>query len=227
MRSGARRDFRKMRLSLCPSRLSPFLARLLPNGPSTSCVRCCSSSSPTGLPAHARARRRPRGGDGGVPERARPDPRRAGAEHLRRAVAAGVRRRPAMAAGRRVVDVHQLADLGHPRRAGVAVPVPQPSFYFVRNMFLVAFGVALIGYTVFPTAPPRFLPEWGFFDSVSDFTGVAAGQRDGQRAVQPVRRGALDARRLRAHDRHSAVPAGQVARAEGLLVRSTRCSSSS
>ena len=47
-----------------------------------------------------------------------------------------------------------------------------PSFYFVRNMFLVAFGVALIGYTVFPTAPPRFFPEWGFFDAVSDFTGI-------------------------------------------------------
>lgn len=46
------------------------------------------------------------------------------------------------------------------------------SFYFVRNMFLVAFGVALIGYSVFPAAPPRFFPEWGFFDAVSDFTGV-------------------------------------------------------
>jgi hypothetical protein len=39
-------------------------------------------------------------------------------------------------------------------------------------MFLVSFGIALIGYSVFPTAPPRFFPEWGFFDSVSDFTGV-------------------------------------------------------
>jgi PAP2 superfamily len=47
-----------------------------------------------------------------------------------------------------------------------------PSFYFVRNMFLIAFGIALIGYSVFPTAPPRFFPEWGFFDVVSDFTGV-------------------------------------------------------
>ncbi|MEJ7824098.1 MAG: phosphatase PAP2 family protein [Solirubrobacteraceae bacterium] len=46
------------------------------------------------------------------------------------------------------------------------------SFYFVRNMFLVAFGIALIGYSLYPTAPPRFFPEWGFFDSVSDFTGV-------------------------------------------------------
>jgi hypothetical protein len=47
-----------------------------------------------------------------------------------------------------------------------------PSFYFVRNMFLVAFGIALIGYAFYPTAPPRFFPEWGFFDAVSDFTGV-------------------------------------------------------
>ena len=47
------------------------------------------------------------------------------------------------------------------------------SFYFVRNMFMVAMGIALVGYTVFPTAPPRFLPEWGFHDSVSQFTGVA------------------------------------------------------
>jgi hypothetical protein len=45
-------------------------------------------------------------------------------------------------------------------------------FYFVRNMFMVAMGLALIGYVVYPTAPPRFFPEWGFFDSVSDFVGV-------------------------------------------------------
>jgi hypothetical protein len=46
------------------------------------------------------------------------------------------------------------------------------SFYFVRNMFMVAMGIALIGYIVYPTAPPRFFPEWGFFDAVSDFVGV-------------------------------------------------------
>jgi hypothetical protein len=46
------------------------------------------------------------------------------------------------------------------------------SFYFVRNMFMIAMAIALVGYTVFPTAPPRFLPEWGFIDSVSDFTGL-------------------------------------------------------
>jgi len=46
------------------------------------------------------------------------------------------------------------------------------SFYFVRNMFMVAMGLALVGYLLYPTAPPRFLPEWGFTDSVAEFTGI-------------------------------------------------------
>lgn len=41
------------------------------------------------------------------------------------------------------------------------------NFYFVRNMFLVAMGLALIGYGVFPTAPPRMLPDVGFTDTIS------------------------------------------------------------
>ncbi len=46
------------------------------------------------------------------------------------------------------------------------------SFYFVRNMFMVAMAIALVGYAVFPTAPPRFFPEWGFIDTVANLTGV-------------------------------------------------------
>jgi hypothetical protein len=46
------------------------------------------------------------------------------------------------------------------------------NFYFVRNMFMIAMAIALVGYTAFPTAPPRFFPEWGFIDSVADFTHV-------------------------------------------------------
>jgi hypothetical protein len=46
------------------------------------------------------------------------------------------------------------------------------SFYFVRNMLMVSMGIALVGYALFPTAPPRFMPEWGFVDTVSDFTGI-------------------------------------------------------
>src|SRR3954468_22695202 len=45
-------------------------------------------------------------------------------------------------------------------------------FYFVRNMFMVAMGIALVLYVLVPTAPPRMLPEWGFTDSVQAFTGV-------------------------------------------------------
>ena len=45
------------------------------------------------------------------------------------------------------------------------------SFYFVRNVFVIAMGIALIGYIVLPTAPPRLFPEWGFQDSVSNFVG--------------------------------------------------------
>jgi len=52
------------------------------------------------------------------------------------------------------------------------------SFYFVRNMFMVAMGIALVLYVVFPTAPPRFLPELGFTDSVAHFTGVTAQDSD-------------------------------------------------
>ena len=47
-------------------------------------------------------------------------------------------------------------------------------FYFVRNMFMVSMGIALVGYVALPTAPPRFMPEWGFSDSVAAFTGVRA-----------------------------------------------------
>jgi membrane-associated phospholipid phosphatase len=49
-----------------------------------------------------------------------------------------------------------------------------PSFYFIRNMFMVAMGIALVLYAAYPTAPPRFMPEYGFQDSVAQFTGVTA-----------------------------------------------------
>jgi len=47
-------------------------------------------------------------------------------------------------------------------------------FYFVRNMFMVAMGIALVGYVALPTAPPRMMEGYGFHDSVAAFTGVDA-----------------------------------------------------
>jgi hypothetical protein len=45
-------------------------------------------------------------------------------------------------------------------------------FYFVRNMFLVAMGLALVGYGLFPTAPPRMFPGAGFTDTIQAFTNT-------------------------------------------------------
>jgi membrane-associated phospholipid phosphatase len=46
------------------------------------------------------------------------------------------------------------------------------AFYFVRNMFMVAMGLALVGYTLYPTAPPRLFPQEGFVDTITDFSNV-------------------------------------------------------
>jgi len=46
------------------------------------------------------------------------------------------------------------------------------SYYFVRNMFVVSMGLALIGYALYPTAPPRMFPELGFVDTLNVFSEV-------------------------------------------------------
>jgi hypothetical protein len=43
-------------------------------------------------------------------------------------------------------------------------------FYFVRNMFLVAMALALFGYALLPTAPPRMFD--GFTDTITDYAQV-------------------------------------------------------
>jgi membrane-associated phospholipid phosphatase len=45
-------------------------------------------------------------------------------------------------------------------------------FYFVRNMFVIAMGLALVGYLLLPTAPPRFFPELGFVDTINYYVNV-------------------------------------------------------
>jgi hypothetical protein len=44
------------------------------------------------------------------------------------------------------------------------------SFYFVRNMFMVAMGLAVIGYALLPTAPPRMFD--GFTDTITQYAQV-------------------------------------------------------
>ena len=57
------------------------------------------------------------------------------------------------------------------------------SFYFVRNMFMVAMALALVAYWLYPTAPPRLMPEWGFTDSIREFTGVTLEEGPGSAFV--------------------------------------------
>jgi hypothetical protein len=45
-------------------------------------------------------------------------------------------------------------------------------FYFVRNMFMVAMALAIVGYALVPTAPPRLFPQEGFVDTITDFAQV-------------------------------------------------------
>jgi PAP2 superfamily len=52
------------------------------------------------------------------------------------------------------------------------------SFYFVRNSLLIAMAIALVGYWLYPTAPPRLMPEWGFTDSISQFVTGGSGWSD-------------------------------------------------
>ena len=44
------------------------------------------------------------------------------------------------------------------------------NFYFVRNMFMVAMGLAVIGYALLPTAPPRLFDE--FTDTITKYAQV-------------------------------------------------------
>jgi len=48
------------------------------------------------------------------------------------------------------------------------------SYYFVRNMLFVGMAIGLVGYGLFPTAPPRFFPEWGFIDIIGNITHGSA-----------------------------------------------------
>jgi membrane-associated phospholipid phosphatase len=41
-----------------------------------------------------------------------------------------------------------------------------------RNWIIVANLVGLVGYVLMPTAPPRMFPEWGFIDTLSQYSSI-------------------------------------------------------
>ena len=56
---------------------------------------------------------------------------------------------------------------------------PRPEYQWARNLIAVQTGLALIIHIVFPLAPPRMFPRWGFVDSMtvygpSAYDGVSA-----------------------------------------------------
>lgn len=46
------------------------------------------------------------------------------------------------------------------------------AYYFIRNMFMVSMGLAVVGYTLYPTAPPRLYPQYGFVDTINSYSSV-------------------------------------------------------
>ena len=60
-------------------------------------------------------------------------------------------------------------------------------FYFVRNMFMVAMGLALVGYALVPTAPPRLIDGYGFVDTINQIRAGEPRLGAGQDVRQPLR----------------------------------------
>jgi hypothetical protein len=58
-------------------------------------------------------------------------------------------------------------------------------FCFVRNMFMVAMVLALVGYAAFPTAPPRMFGELGFTDTIATYTGIEQDTSSASFLVNP------------------------------------------
>jgi hypothetical protein len=46
-------------------------------------------------------------------------------------------------------------------------------YYFIRNAVFVADAIALAGFTLFPTAPPRMLTDLGFTDTLDRYASVS------------------------------------------------------
>jgi membrane-associated phospholipid phosphatase len=49
------------------------------------------------------------------------------------------------------------------------------AFLRLRNILLLANMIALVGFVLMPTAPPRFFPEWGFVDTLAESSALNHG----------------------------------------------------
>lgn len=59
--------------------------------------------------------------------------------------------------------------------AGVATYIGNRARYrYYRNAIFVSFGFALLLFAFLPLAPPRFMPEYGFVDTIQELGGVTS-----------------------------------------------------
>ena len=54
----------------------------------------------------------------------------------------------------------------------------RPTYAYYRNIVLLSFFLALIAFSALPLAPPRFLPEYGFVNTLELFGPSIYGSRD-------------------------------------------------
>lgn len=47
----------------------------------------------------------------------------------------------------------------------------RPKYFYYRNIILLSFAIALTIFALFPLAPPRFMPEYGFVDAIHRLGG--------------------------------------------------------
>ena len=183
------------------------------SGPSAPSRRTAGSRSGSSSPP-VRGRRGLRGEPGAARgtrrRRARPRPRhhpgRAGAEVLRRA------RHPAVGHGRprRVVDVARWTYQNCQRLITWSFVIwlylrRNAFFPRVRNTIITLDVLGLVGYFLYPTAPPRLTPGFGVRGHPRPDPGQPALVA-GRVADEPLRRRPEPALRLRAPDRHHRLP---------------------
>ena len=85
------------------------------------------------------------------------------------------------------------------------------AFYFVRNMFMIAMGFALVGYSALPDRAAAADARVGLHRLGRRLHRRARRERARQRAAEPLRRRPLDARLLRADGRLAARAAREAA----------------
>ena len=61
---------------------------------------------------------------------------------------------------------------------------PRPEYLWARNLVIALTGTALVVHIVFPLAPPRMFPQWGFVDTMAAFGPDAYAGASGDLANQ-------------------------------------------